>query len=540
MNPEVRTGNSSARANFLFALVSFFVFSLFISLIASALFVPSLASAKAAAPKADSWTDLARKVGESEDGRADVIARLRKIKSLKTVLKKAIYTKQRPLALDVISALELKELVPDLLFHVPADPDGFLTVAINAMMDPSNQTQILKSYSENLNPNSIDKVSAAAIVAMLEPVGRLSVVLSKETIAILEQHASPEVRASTLYYIRIMGLRNKHYEALETLTKMLKAGEFQLRLQAVSIGAELLAQDASPKDKLPSRDTLKDVCDVEKTPSIKSACLSFIAQAPRIPASADADIALKSAGKMCSTMQEALYKKSTIRIRMVFGYKDARPARFVGDRHERLAFLERITSVCADEKSESCGFARSHSNADLFMKKSIIKGKERKILLWVVNSSVGTDDQENQTDPFQRWKSKYAEQAFLSGLRDTDVVMYDGHSRFGGGPDFYSPKLASDGTVDPTSYQEDRPGLTKMMSSLKGSVRPKAGPFSKLKLLGLFSCSSSQHFTEDIHTVSKAGMVTSKVLMYYSDALEQSLATVNDVLLGRCPSGTTY
>lgn len=514
---KARTGSKSAS----WLLLAFAFFSFFSKVHAS-----------------PAWTDLARKVGESEENRASVIAQLRKVPNLRSILKKSIYSKDRPLALDTISALELKDMVGELLFHVPADPDGFLTVAINSMMDAKNQTQILKSYSENLSPSSLPKMSAASIVAQLEPLGRLSVVLPPESIALLQAHPSPEVRSSTLYYVRVMGLRNKHFENVDTLSLMLKATEFQLRLQAVSIAAELMA--VAPKEKLPSREALKSVCDSEKTPSVKSACLSFLALAPRGPASA--------APEQCKAMEDALYSKSTLRVRMVFGYKDARPARFVGDRHERLAFIERVTSSCgvADSKTELlgtkkaggsqiCGFVRSHDNADLFMKKISIRGRERKVLLWVVNSSVGTDDQENATDPFQRWKSKYAELAFNSGLRDADVVMYDGHSRFGGGPDFASPRLADDGTVDPSSYQTERPGLTKMLSALKESVRPKAGPFSKLKMLGLFSCSSSQHFTQEIHEVSKAGIVASKVLMYYSDALAQSLSTLDDVLKARCP-----
>lgn len=259
-----------------------------------------------------------------------------------------------------------------------------------------------------------------------------------------------------------------------------------------------------------------------------------------------------AAGQTCQDMQKALYSKSVIKIRMVFGYKDARPARFVGDRHERLAFIERVTQPCevasdmdftSSKKSnskETCGFTRSPENADLFMKHITVAGKDKKILLWVVNSSVGTDDQENKTDPFQAWKSKYAQQAFLTGLKDADVVFYNGHSRFGGGPDFTSPDLAEDGTVDPAGYQETRPGLTKLLSSLEEVRRPKDSPFKRLKILGLFSCSSSQHFNDEIRKVSRAGLVSSHVLMYYSDALNQSLNSLNAVLTKSCPKSLTF
>lgn len=476
----------------------------------------ALFSSSGALAAAPSWTDLARKVGESEENRASVIAQLRHIPNLKSKLSKAIYTKDRPVALDVISALEMKEMIPDLLLHVPADPDGFLTVAVNSMMDSKNQKSILDSYVTNL---SSPGVSNAAVVAMLEPLGRMNIALSREIVVGLSESPSPEVRSSLIYYLRIMALRNKRYDNLDLLASLLHAPEFQIRLQVVSVAHEIGARAG-----VPAVGEMKKVCEAEKTPSIRQACLSFVAI--RIPSS----LALQ-----CSAMEKSLYKRDTLKVRMVFGYKDARPARFVGDRHERLAFIEKIATPCstsAKNTNELCGFARSKDNADLFLKKVSVQKREHRILLWVVNSSVGTDDQENRDDPFQKWKSKYAEEAFTGGLRDADVVLYDGHSRFGGGPDFAPPVLGRDDIVDPAPYQTARPGLTKMTRALKNSKR--------LKMLGLFSCSSSQHFNDEIHSVSKAGVVSSKVLMYYSDALAQSLSALDDVLEGRCPRSISF
>jgi hypothetical protein len=465
---------------------------------------------KAAA--APSWTELARKVGESEENRASVIAQLRKISGLKSKLSKAIYSKNRPLALDVISALSMKEMIPDLLLHVPADPDGFLTVALNSMMDSKNQKSILDSYVENVSSKG---VSYAAIVAMLEPLGRLNIALSRDVLNSLASSPSPEVRSSVIYYLRIMALRNKRYENLDLLNGFLKSPEFQLRLQTVSVAGEIGARSG-----VPSVSEMKNVCEAEKTPSIRAACLSFVA------------VRLPSSAPQCAAMEKSLYARDTLKVRMVFGYKDARPARFVGDRHERLAFIEKIMAPCASDSDTRCGFVRSHDNADLFLKKVTVRKKSHRILVWVVNSSVGTDDQENRNDPFQKWKSKYAEEAFTSGLKEADVVLYDGHSRFGGGPDFEPPVLGSNDIVDPAPYQTARPGLAKMTKAMRGSKR--------LQMLGLFSCSSSQHFNDEIHSVSKAGVVSSKVLMYYSDALAQSLSTLEDVLTGRCPRSISF
>lgn len=241
----------------------------------------------------------------------------------------------------------------------------------------------------------------------------------------------------------------------------------------------------------------------------------------------------------CRLMKDALFSRPKIEIRMVFGYKDARPARFVGDRHERLAFIDRISAPCRSDEL-ACGFNRDPYDADLFTKPVSINGRLKTVRLVVVNSSVGTDDDENARDPFQRWKSAHAQSVFLEGLKSADVVFYDGHSRFGGGPDFHSPVLTRAGSVDASIYKSRRTGLKRMISAFEDSRAAKAGPFSRLKLFGLFSCESSRHFDTKIRRVSSAGLISSPQLVYYSDALTQSLDALNDVLAARCPKGVTF
>ena len=230
-------------------------------------------------PKA-AWQDLAKKVGTSEDVRDAAITQLKTVAGLNSKLKKAIYTSDRPLALDVISALDLKEMIPDLLLHVPADPDGFLTVAVNAMMTDKNQTQILNSYQENLAPEQLTRTSPGAIVAMLEPLGRLAIKLPKQVVRGLSVHTSPEVRSSLLYYLRMMALRHGVYENLDLVADMLRAKEFQIRLQAVSVSAEVLALTAKTKVQISGSAGLADlktVCEAEKAKQIREACMNFIA-----------------------------------------------------------------------------------------------------------------------------------------------------------------------------------------------------------------------------------------------------------------------
>lgn len=260
----------------------------------------------------------------------------------------------------------------------------------------------------------------------------------------------------------------------------------------------------------------------------------------------------------CAKTYRKFYSRPVVNIRIVFGYKDARPARFVGDRHERLAFVQRILEPCppsppspplpssatssADSLSSSgsssgqaCGFTRSPENADLFF--TTIRGpdgKQVKVQLWVANSSVGSDDEANRADPFQIWQSGYARNAFFSGLQgDAEGVFYNGHSRFGGGPDFEPPRLTPAGAVNEPYYKTRRPGLTKTLDIFENHLFSK-NKSERLKVLGLFSCASSKHFLEEIRQYSDTKLISSQNLIYHAEALESSLAALSGLLEMRC------
>ncbi len=241
----------------------------------------------------------------------------------------------------------------------------------------------------------------------------------------------------------------------------------------------------------------------------------------------------------CSLMRNAIANQSTLNVRVIFGYKDARPARFVGDRHERLTFIERITAAC-EPGQFACGFERSTSDADLFSKLIVIGQHPVEVNMMVVNSSVSTDDNENREDPFQIWKSQNAQRVFLNGFREADVVLYNGHSRFGGGPDFRPPELTDAGDVDPSYYKSSHSGIHRLTDALEETRVMKADRFSHLKILGLYSCSSSQHFKSVIRRNTEAGLIFSHQLMYYSDALNESLNALDELFANRCPDSLVF
>jgi hypothetical protein len=262
-------------------------------------------------------------------------------------------------------------------------------------------------------------------------------------------------------------------------------------------------------------------------------CLRDSLQSPEPPKLQPHDLLPKSRAPAeidpaCQSTYQRLYEKQPMRIAVAFGYKDARPARFVGDRYEKLVLLSYLLAPCPPG-FWACGFQRDPQDADLF-RKTIdgYDGKPRTVELTVTHSSVGPDDDANRNDRFQAWQSRYAEARFLESLRTADVVLYDGHSRDGGGADFSPPRLKPDLHVDYYSYLAKKEGLHAMLRQL-------TQPGDRPRLLGLFSCASSKLFSRQLAEVRpKLAILSSEKLLYYADATRGLLATLSSLLAEAC------
>ncbi len=227
-----------------------------------------------------SWTSLAREVGQSEENRAHAIRALQKLPTLSADLREALKSPfDRPLALEVIGALQLRNLIPDLVLLVPNDPDGFTTLAVNALMTAESTPSILKTYSHLLDDAPKAHLSTPVIVAMLEPMARTNLKLSRGTLLNLAASPSPDVRSALLLYLRVMALKNESLDNLDLVTDMTNASEVQVRLQAISVSAEILARRRTLKlGSLRSFEDLNSLCLRELGSTLKEACLGLLAQ----------------------------------------------------------------------------------------------------------------------------------------------------------------------------------------------------------------------------------------------------------------------
>lgn len=232
----------------------------------------------------------------------------------------------------------------------------------------------------------------------------------------------------------------------------------------------------------------------------------------------------------CRAPYAALTKDGALVVSVVFGYKDSRPTRFVSDRYERAIFSDYLLRTCEGEEMV-CGFTPDPQNAEFFSKKIIwYDAKERIIQIQVLASSVGPDDEWNRNSSLQAWNSDRTRRLFRKALASSDIVFYNGHSRVGGGPDFYPPKIYKSGGIQYDYYQAERPGLKDLIADLEATKRAR-----QPRLLGLFSCSSNKHFQESIlATKPKLGLIASQALLYQSDAMENMVAALSAILHGEC------
>lgn len=435
---------------------------------------------------ADDWKEWARHVGPAEKDRRSAISKLRALPDLDRLVLEALLTSDQGLALDTISAVKMHHLVPQLLEKIKQEDSGFLVLTLNSLIRAQNFELIRTSYTNLLQSALEEKLSPANIVALLEPLGRLGVELEPQILRNLLSHDYPEVRSAVLSYARQMLIQKEssQYHFLFLSARFDKT--YQIRSQSMAYFSEVKSQK-----KL---QTLVDLDQVKiekvRPPVSNSRALDF---------------------------------------RMVFGYKDARPGRFVGDLHERLAFVQKILSPCRSTEDQACGFQRSPEDSDLFLRTvKTSSGETRPLQLRVVHSSVSTDDDANQKDPRQKLQSRYAQVTFYEGLQSADLVFYNGHSRFGGGPDFNRPKLNTMGDVDSGFYKKYHRGHDRIVKAL--TQRKKDKDRSPLKVLGLFSCTSTQHFADELKKIDSTKVLTSHRLLHYAEALKDSLKALSQAI----------
>ncbi len=198
------------------------------------------------------------------------------------------------------------------------------------------------------------------------------------------------------------------------------------------------------------------------------------------------------------------------------------------DLDARAGMESALLASCSSKGINACGFRRSGNG---LLKKTIrdrFTGKRTVVNVQLVAPSISSVDADNRVSSKQASRSKQVRSVFLNGLMTKDVVLYLGHARSGGGPDFYRPILSSNGHVNYAHYRSEREGLRSMLGALKqGGGRPS--------VVGLLSCASSGLFSKSVRAQAPDSiLLTANSLFGYNSIVPTGYAIIEAVVSQTC------
>lgn len=245
-----------------------------------------------------------------------------------------------------------------------------------------------------------------------------------------------------------------------------------------------------------------------------------------------------NAPKSCRDRYKSIYNKRAIRIVYAFGYGDAGNDHVL-DHYSYTALRSRLLRPCQPD-IYLCGFRADKNDKDLLRKAEQDSTGENNYLieLKLVKGSLSGNDRFNtlpENSAAQKAVCESATRTFLSEVASgADFVVYNGHSRDGGGPDFCPPVRKRDHHVNYSWYQKNRPGLNGLATAMKTAVDNG----NANKVVGLFSCSSQKHFLNRLMSVNnKAGYVVTGRLATFDEMMRDSYAALDSLIAQRCEDG---
>lgn len=154
-----------------------------------------------------------------------------------------------------------------------------------------------------------------------------------------------------------------------------------------------------------------------------------------------------------------------------------------------------LTAPCRGEL-QFCGFDQESPGVFSKMIRTP-EGARVKAVLEMRSPSVSTSHAEN-VGPLkseQDEKSADVTSWFFGGIPNADFVVYNGHARKGGGPDFNPPLLLSNKHPNYAWYGKHTPGLNRLITALKSSEEKPAAVM-------LMACNSTKLFEKQVDSVA--------------------------------------
>ncbi len=226
------------------------------------------------------------------------------------------------------------------------------------------------------------------------------------------------------------------------------------------------------------------------------------------------------------TRPRGLTAYQSVKVSIFYGYIDQRPDRNTLDFVRSQEILNLLTRPCPTGHV-LCGFQITSEET---LKWNLAKNyKGRTIELLLVSSAVSEDDHWNREAPLQQEISQRNENLFQKELWYSDALMYQGHSRFGYGPDFFPPVLKSSGEVDKLYYQQHS---HKSIYQTADYLRSRA---VKMPAFGIFSCDSKIHFEKLLQPLRQVDhLLMTKNIVYSSQLQKPMLQFLENIIRNDC------
>lgn len=224
----------------------------------------------------------------------------------------------------------------------------------------------------------------------------------------------------------------------------------------------------------------------------------------------------------CAKEYEAIAAKDRVKISYHVGYLDG--GRTADDPYDRASLILHLV----DDK----GFVQDPEDENKLTKTIPWgpKGEMKTFEVSVFDSAISTDHRENKKmKKAQALKSEKARAAFKQSLAEADVVLYNGHSRNGGGPDFFPPSAKLEARHDYSDYRKTRVGLQDVLDGLKQRSEP-------MFMLGLLSCNSDLFFRRPILNAQKppARIMGATKDMRFDEGYKSTLAVIDGLMKSVC------
>lgn len=267
-------------------------------------------------------------------------------------------------------------------------------------------------------------------------------------------------------------------------------------------------------------------------------CL-LAAAPPKAPVKTDPPVSTIKGSPECVSHYERLFSKPDIHITMAFGYEDERPDPLVNTPYDKADFVQRLTAPCSshstgtDKYKTFCGFTRDDDDASWFYKQIPgPNGEEHRVKVHVVSAvnaspSMSQYDRELRHSADQLKQSAEARKEYMAAFQQDDIVLYEGHSRNGGGPDFFPPALTAENKVDYAQYLRLHPGVNDLKTALSSGHHPL--------VIGLLSCDSKLHFEKQlIQMAPDSALLLTNMISDSDDEPKTIGAFLDGILSMRC------